>query len=194
MILEETLDWNLHLNVLNLKLNKAIGHLCKIRHYVLKYFTIFHSHLIYPCQIWGQNINTLNKIQALQVKAIRVINFRANNYDVGELSKNDKILRISDYIKLLNCLFVRDILTNSSILPFQNYFIKSENLLQYTRHAKQNSVIMTQQNTDFYDIKLIQHQAATTWNKLQTETSHNVLQDLQSKTKDFITNKILSSC
>ena len=194
VILEENLDWNLHLNALNLKLNKAIGLLCKIRHYVPKfllktlYFTIFYSHLIYACQIWGQNINALNKIEALQDKAVRIINFRA--YHAGELYKNDKILKISDYIKLLNCLFVRDILTNSLIPPFQNYFIKSENLHQYNRrHAKQNSVILTQRNTDFYGIKSIQHQAATTWNKLRNETSHNVLQDLRSKTKEFITNK-----
>ena len=56
-----------------------------------------------------------------------MINFRANNYNVGELYKNDKILRISDYIKLLNCLFVRDVLANLLILPFQNLFVKSEN-------------------------------------------------------------------
>ena len=47
---EENHDWNLHLSSLNLKLNKAIGLLYKIRHYVptflLKtlYYTIFHSH------------------------------------------------------------------------------------------------------------------------------------------------------
>ena len=81
----------------------------------------FHSHLIYACQIRGRNINTLNKIQAPQDKTVQIINFRANNYVVGELYKNNKILRISDYIKLLNCLFVRDILTNFSIPPFQNY-------------------------------------------------------------------------
>ena len=57
----------------------------------------------------------------------------------------------------------------------------------------EDSVIMTQRNTDFYGIKSIQHQAATTWNKLQNETSHKVLQDLRSKTKEFITNKILNS-
>ena len=33
--------------------------------------------------------NTLNKIQALQDKAVRIINFRANNYNVGELYKNN---------------------------------------------------------------------------------------------------------
>ena len=61
------------------------------------------------------------------------------------------------------------------------------------RHAKQNFVILTQRNTDFYGIKSIQHKAATTWNKLQNETSHDVLQDLRSKTKGFIINKILNS-
>ena len=40
----------------------------------------------------GQNINTLDKIQALQDKAVRIINFRANNYDIGVLYKNDKYL------------------------------------------------------------------------------------------------------
>ena len=140
----------------------------------------------------GQNINTLNKTQALQDKAVRIINFRANNYGVEVLYKNDKRLIISDYIKLLNCLFVKDVLRKLSISPFQNNFSKSENLRQYyTRHAKQNSVILTQRNTDFYGIKLIQHHAAYKWNKLQHETSHDVLQDLPSTTKDFVTNKIL---
>ena len=56
--------------------------------------------------------------------------------------KITKILRMS-YIKLPNCLFVRDVLTNLSIPPFQNYFIKSDNLLQYnTTHVKQNSIIL----------------------------------------------------
>ena len=82
----------------------------------------------------------MNETQALQDKAVGIINFRADNNNVGKLYKNNRILRISDYIKLLNCLIVRYVLTNSSIPPFQNYFIKSENLRQYnTRHAKQNS-------------------------------------------------------
>ena len=83
--LEENLHWNLQLNSLNLKLNKAIGLLCKIRYYVPKFllktlhYTIFHSHLTYSCQIWGQNINTL-KYKHCKNKAVQIINFRANNY------------------------------------------------------------------------------------------------------------------
>ena len=69
----------------------------------------------------------MTKIQALQDKAAWIINFKANNYNIGELYKNHKILRISGYIKLLNCLFVGDVLNNLPITPFQNYIIKSEN-------------------------------------------------------------------
>ena len=33
----------------------------------------------------------------------------------------------------------------------------------------------------------------STWNELQSETNHDFLQDLRSKAKEFITNKILNS-
>ena len=104
------------------------------------------------------------------------------------------ILKVSDYIKLLNSLFVRDVLLNSSIPPFQNFFTKSENLHQHnTRHAQQNSVILSQRNSVFYGIKSIQHQAATTWNQLQNEVNLDLLQNLRSKTKEYITTNILNT-
>ena len=42
------------------KLNRAIGLLSKVKHFtpqnLLKtlYYSLFHSHLIYGCQVWGQ--------------------------------------------------------------------------------------------------------------------------------------------
>ena len=201
VMLQDTLEWNLHLNILNLKINRAIGLLCKIRHYVPKfllktlYYIIFHSHLIYACQIWDQNQSILNKIQPLQDKALRIINFKPDNFDTAELYKKDKILKIPDYIKLLNCLFVRDVLTGSSTPPpFQTYFTKSENIHQHnTRYATQISVVLAQRNTDLYGIKSIQHQSILIWNQIQTEISHDVLQIQRSKLKEQITNKIFDS-
>ena len=88
---------------------------------------------------------------------------------------------------MLNGLFVRDVLTRSTIPPFQNYFNKSENLHQHnTRHAKQNSVILTQRSTDFYGIKSIQHQSVLALSKLKQKPDR----DLQ---QEFITNRILNS-
>ena len=84
---------------------------------------------------------------------------------------------------MLNRLLVRDVLTKSTTLPFQNCFNKSENLHhQNTRHAKQNSVILTQPNTALYGIKSIQHQSALAWSKLEKETNRNLLQEVRSAT------------
>ena len=43
-------------------------------------------------------------------KALRIINFKNNEYNVNELYKTNKILKIADFFKLLNCLFVRDVI------------------------------------------------------------------------------------
>ena len=86
-VTEENPDWNLHFNSLKLKLNQVIGLLCKIGLYVPKfllktlYYTIFHSSLICACQIWGHSFNTFNQIQASEDKTVRIIIFRANNYN-----------------------------------------------------------------------------------------------------------------
>ena len=85
---------------------------------------MFHSHLIYSSQIWGQNNTILRKLEPLQNKALRIINFKNNEYNVNELYKTNKILKIADYIKLLNCLFVRDVIIQSTIRPFQGFFIQ----------------------------------------------------------------------
>ena len=57
-----------------------------------------------------------------------------------------KMIKYSKFqITLKCCLFVRGVLTKSTIPPFQNYFNKSENLHRHnTRHTKQNSAILTQ--------------------------------------------------
>ena len=44
-----------------------------------------------------------------------------------KLCKNSRILKLPDYIKLLNCMFVRDTLTATQIpVVFKNYFQKAK--------------------------------------------------------------------
>ena len=154
VILEEHLDWNLHINSLKCKLNRAIGILSKIRHYVPKfllntlYYTMFHFHVIYSCQIWGQNNTILRKLEPLQNKALRIINFKNNEYNVNELYKTNKILKIADYYTI----------------P-QEFFIQMRDTHQHnTRHATQNTVALKQYNTSFYRTHSIKHQSALIWN------------------------------
>ena len=86
VILHEHLEWQGYINCLLIKLNRAAGLISKILHYVPKfllraiYFSIFNSHLIYTCQIWGQKENTIKKLFEIQDKALRIISFKDKNY------------------------------------------------------------------------------------------------------------------
>ena len=89
------------------KLNRALGLLAKLRHYTAKfllrgiYYSLFNSHLIYACQVWGQKereSDLLKKLGSLQDKAIRIINFLPNEEAVHNIYKEEKILKIKDYI------------------------------------------------------------------------------------------------
>ena len=200
VILEEHLDWNLHINSLKCKLNRAIGILSKIRHYVPKfllntlYYTMFQFHLIYSCQIWGQNNTILRKLEPLQNKALRIINFKNNEYTVNELYKTNKILRIADYIKSLDCLFVRDVIAQSTIPPFQEFFIQMTDRHQHnTRHATQNTVTLNQYKTDFYGTHSIKYQSALIWNQINNEAPPDLLQKSRSEIREYITNKLISN-
>ena len=130
--LDQHLDWNLNMTTLQSKLNRAIGLLSKIRHYIPKfllralYFTLFNSHLIYACQVWGQDPLYLRRLSILQNKALRIINFKAYDYPTNDLYHESKILNIEDYIKLLNCFFVKDVLEKTSIKIFQKFFTKTK--------------------------------------------------------------------
>ena len=64
--------------------------------------------MIYTCQVWGQNEAKIEHISELQDKALRIINFKPKSYPVSELYKSNEILKLTDYIKLLNCMFVKN--------------------------------------------------------------------------------------
>ena len=97
IILQDDLYWNLHLNKLCKKLSRGIGLLSKIRHYVPKhllktiYNSIFNSHLIYACEIWGQEQNSrlFKNLTKLQEKALRIIHFKKFNENPNPLFKEN---------------------------------------------------------------------------------------------------------
>ena len=92
---------------------------------------------------------------------MRIINFKNNEYNVNELYKTNKILKIADYIKLLNCLFAGDIIAQTTIPPFQELFIQMRDTHQHNiRHATQNTVTLNQYKTTFYGAHSIKHQSA----------------------------------
>ena len=79
-------------------------------------------HLIYACQIWGQKEIMVRKLLQLQNTAMRLINFKLNDHPADALYHSNKILKVTDYIKLLSCLFVKNILARHCLSNFQGTF------------------------------------------------------------------------
>ena len=101
---------------------------------------------------------------------MRIANFKNNEHNVNKLFKTNKILKIADYIKLLKCLFVRDLIAQSTTPPFRELFIQMRNTHQdNTRHATQNKVTINQYKTGFYGNHSIKHQSALIWNQINNE-------------------------
>ena len=111
VLLDEHLQWNDQLAHVKIKLNRAIGILCKIRHNtnptILKvvYHSLFGSNLLYSAQQWGQtNLANQNSIQVLQNCAIRKIYFKKPNEAVSLTKKLVRFYRelaVSDNILVL---------------------------------------------------------------------------------------------
>ena len=110
------LNWNFHIDELSTKLSRAVGMLAKIRHYItaktlsMVYHGISSSLLLYGSQIWGQSNRPVSKMEKLQNKAFRIINFKPLRYSVNSLYKKCEILKSGDSIKLSNFLYMHMII------------------------------------------------------------------------------------
>ena len=81
LLLDNKLNWKIHVCEHSKKLNRSIGLISKIKPFctlrVLRslYFSLFNSHLSYGLSVWGGNISDLlkNKLIILQNRILRII-------------------------------------------------------------------------------------------------------------------------
>ena len=133
--------------------------------------------------MWGQNENCLKMLSSLQNKAIRIINFKQQDLPVNKLYNASGILKIKDYIHLINFVFVEDVLSNESLEAFSNFFTKSDDFHDHmTRHSSRHSVIMEHSNTLPYISFSIRNKAAPSWNFLQSKLNTDVTSESHDKT------------
>ena len=169
--LDEFLSFKPHINELSSKLRRCNGILAKIRHFVpfetLRsiYFSIFESHLIYCCAIWGQKGNSLiDRIISLQNSALRIITFSDFRASSTPLYINLNILQFRQQIELQNALFVNSTLNSLNPLPFSNMFAIQGDIHD---HATRNPLYLVRNNvrTTRYGINSIKYQCIHAWNK-----------------------------
>ena len=94
-----------------------------------------------------------------------------NDHPADELYHCKKILKITDYIKLLSCMFVKNVFARNCLSNFQGTFKLANNMYHqhHTRHAANNFVILKQPQTQFYRIHSIEYQAVLFRNTLENQ-------------------------
>jgi len=128
IIIDEHLTFKNHINIMNAKLKRANNLLALSRHYLppnlLKqiYYSHFHTHLDYGCQVWGQTSAAISQTAILQKKAIRLMSFAPIDAPSSPLFKNLNILKLNDLITTNNIMFVHKTLNNLSPSHFNNFF------------------------------------------------------------------------
>lgn len=170
--MDEHLSFTCHSKVLRSKLGRAAGMLYKTRNVLdtlqLKtlYCAIFHSHISYGCQIWGQIINVhTEKIFTIQNKAMRALTFSGQRVSSKPLYSQMNILNREDYIKLQNILFVMSSLNKSGPSCFQNYFrIAADQHTYNTRSSSIGCLHASMQNTIIYGLNSITSKCVSDWN------------------------------
>ena len=171
LYIDSNLNWHAHEAVLSPKLSRALGMLCKIRHFVKLetllsiYYGIFSSILTYGSQIWGQSNNVTNKLQILQNKALRVINFKPTRASVSPLFKNCKILKLKDNVNLQNFVFAHDSIKSNlpSSLLGQLLFVDT---VHNTRNEDYFQLHKPPNKTVLYGTNSIKSKSVDIWNTI----------------------------
>ena len=196
ILIDSHLNWHAHENALSTKLSRATGMLYKIRHFVdqatirMIYFGIFSSILMYGCQIWGQHNSVTKKLQILQNKALRAINFKPSRASSSPLFKNCKILKLADYVNLQNFLYAHDSLKNNlpSSLTGQLRLVDS---IHNTRSEKYYQLNRPTKRTILYGSKSIKSRSVDVWNFINCLSHEEKLHEKSRQVCKEIVTKFL---
>ena len=175
--LDSDLSWKSQINNVAAKLKRANGALAKIRHFVpttvlrLVYYAIFHSQLLYCCQVWGQpNSVFLNRIGTLQNCAMKLMAFKAPRDSANELYANFGVLKFCDMVHLQNVLLLHKLWHNKMPDPIQRTFAVdfAHDHAHATRAENIGLLNLPIAETTCFGKSSIRYNAVLSWNYIQS--------------------------
>ena len=173
--IDEHLTFKNHINIMNAKLKRANNLLALSRHYLpnnlLKqiYYSQFHSHLAYGCQVWGQSPASINQTINLQKIAVRLMSFSPRDAPSSPIFKDLKIIKLNHLITTNNIIFVHKTLNKMTPSHFSNFFEPHVNNHDHnTRNdpASGYSIPPGSVSTNDIEINSLKYKCAQDWNDM----------------------------
>ena len=159
------------------------------------YFSLFHSHLSYASEVWGQKLPPNSRIFILQKQAMRHLTF--SNFDAHSkpLFKQLNILTLSDLIFLSNASLIHQTINSITPLAIQHTFNLNQ-LPQTHVTRRQNAKHLTTPSvrTTKFGLNSVRFQAITNWNTLLMHFKDIDLTSVsKSKLKSLVSKFLMSS-
>ena len=132
---------------------------------------------MYGSLIWGQHNRIVSRLQIIQNKAIRYMNFKPRRTSAIPLFKKSGILNLKDYITLQNCLFAHDSINRNLPLPLLDDRITFVQTSGNTRDERLNQLVNFRTNTVLYGTRSIKSRAVRAWNEINIDLHSLKLQN-----------------
>ena len=154
------------------------------------YYSLFHSHLTYSSQIWGQgNGSVINKIMQLQSKAIRIISFLPKNSPTEAKKTELNILSLKEQIILQNILFIKSYLNKPSSNSFSTFLTRSNTIHNHTTRSNDTYQLNKPAfKTEEFGRNSIINRSINDWNRFQTILKADFNKLSYGKLKNIVTN------
>ena len=184
VLLDEELSWKPEINLLKSKLKRANGYLSKLRHYLPRsillqaYYALFHSHISYCSQAWGQPSPVLKPICSLQNKAARLMTFSDYTADAAPIFSNLNLIRLADLVQTQNLVLLQKIRSFPHMLP--SSLIDNLNFdlahLRDTRGSSNGLINKFHYSTVKYGFNSIRSNCIKSWNPFLSQSRNLFLQ------------------
>ena len=172
------MSWDYHISELSKKLGRANGILSKLRYNAPKrtcrmvYFSIFHTHLVYGCNVWSLTTEeNIQKIDVLQRKCMRILNFAPFDAQTNQMFIDLKIIKVRDIFDLQHLKLAYNYFFNHLPGDIMNLLTRrSENYSSTLtlRSTELNFLSMPKVKTVTYGDKSLRYKCAELWNRFSS--------------------------
>ena len=195
IIIDEHLDWKVHIGKLSNKIARNVGMPNKRKHflpvYIMKtlYSSLIESHLQYCTLLWANShVTNIRKLQLLQKKAIRIITSSHYIAHTDPLFSITKLLKLDDMYTYQLGIFMHKVKHFQLPQHMSSMFLRTENIHKH-KLRNQNAYYIQQIRTNTRK-STIHFSGPTIWNTLPANLRKVVcIRQFKKKFKQLLLTK-----
>jgi hypothetical protein len=135
IVLDDTISWVEHINIIKNKISKSIGIIAKARKYLNSntlltlYYSFVYPHLLYCIESWGNACDTyLLPILKLQKKVLRLVKNVPKTFESKILFSELKVLTVKNLYQYTVAIFMYKYKTGKLPRVFADFFSINQNI------------------------------------------------------------------